>query len=264
MSFDVSLARGQFPSLKKDMILMDNGGGTQAPFQVADALRNYMLENNVQLGGTYETSVNAAKAVRQGREVAAALLGVDAKEIIFGANMSNLLRNLALALSELWDPDDEIIVCQGEHEANFGCWEYLEQFGIKIRVWEVDPNSMTFDVSALVELMNDKTRLIAVHHSSNLLGNVMPLEEVSRLTRNSDVYLCVDGGQYIPHRLPDVTSFDADFYVFSGYKVFGPHIGVLYGKMSVLEEIPGWNHFYVDNDQIPAKFELGTGKIYSP
>ena len=259
MAFDVSLARGQFPAIsKKEWILMDNAGGSQVPFQVADSVREYLLETNVQHGGTYELSKQAKGRVEDGRAVAAALLGAETNEIVFGPNISAMLRMLAIGLSELWDPDDEIIVSQAEHEANFGCWEYLEQFGMKIKVWEIDPETMTFDVSRLVDLVTDKTRCVAVHHASNVLGNVLPVEEVAKLTRGNDTYLVVDGGQYVPHRLPDVKSLGCDFYVYSGYKTFGPHLGVMYGKRDVLEAIPRWGHFFVDNDAVPAKFELGN------
>ena len=259
MAYDVSLARGQFPGVSSDFVMADNAGGTQVPFQVADAVRSYLLESNTQPTGPYSLSKSSAEVISRARGVAAQMIGAEANEIVFGANMSMLLRSLAVALSELWDPDDEIIVCQAEHEANFGCWEFLEQFGIKLRIWEIDADHAEFDVASLVDLVNDKTRLIAVHHTSNVLGNIMPIHEVARLTQGSDIYLCVDGGQYVPHRMADVKAMGADFYVFSAYKSYGPHVGVMYGRREVLEEIPGWNHFWVENDAVPEKFELGTG-----
>lgn len=259
MAFDVSLARGQFPALSGEWIYMDNAGGTQVPFQVAEAVREYLLTSNVQLGGNYEISQKAAQSIAQGRKVAAALLGADPGEIVFGQNVSALLRMLALVLSEIWDPEDEIIITQAEHEANVGAWEYITQFGITVKIWEIDRKTMSFDVSRLVDLMSDKTRMVAVHHGGNILGNIFPVKEVSRLTKASGAYLLVDGSQYLPHRTVDVKELDADFYLFSGYKCFGPHVGVLYGKRDILEGIPRWGHFFVDETDVPAKFELGSG-----
>jgi len=259
MAFDVSLARGQFPALSGEWIYMDNAGGTQVPFQVAEAVREHLLHANVQIGATYEPSVKASATVASARRIAADLVGADPGEIVFGPNMSSLFRMLALVLSEIWDPDDEVIVTQAEHEANVGCWEYLAQFGIVVKTWEMDPDTYTFDTSRLVDLVTDKTRLIAVHHTSNVLGNILAIKDVLKLTKGCGAYLCVDGGQYVPHRMTDVKDLDADFYLFSTYKAFGPHMGVLYGKREVLEAIPRWSHFFVDDDDVPAKFELGSG-----
>jgi len=259
MAFDVSLARGQFPALTGEWIYFDNAGGTQVPFHVAEAVRDHLLHSNVQLGATSEPSKRAARTVADARRVAADLIGAQANEIVFGANASTLLKMLALVLSELWDPEDEVIITQAEHEANVGCWEYLTQFGIVVKVWEIDAETGTFDISGLVDLISDKTRLVAVTHVSNVLGNVMPLKEISRLTKGAGAYLCVDGNQYIAHRLVDVKELDADFYVFSAYKVFGPHFGVLYGKRDVLEGIPRWSHFFHGDNDVPQKLELGTG-----
>lgn len=257
MAFDVSLARGQFPGLSGDWVYLDNAGGTQVPFQVADAIRNHLLNNNVQIGASYEHSKNAAASIQHGRQVMADLIGADPGEIIFGANVSTMMRMLALVLSELWDADDEVIVTDAEHEAHLGCWDYLAQFGIVVKVWEIDPDSMTFDISRLVDLVSEKTRLIAVHHASNILGSIMPIKEVLKLTKGSGAYLCVDGCQMVPHRLVDVKEIEADFYFFSGHKTFGPRVGVMYGRRDILEGIPRWSHFFVDDNAVPEKFELG-------
>jgi cysteine desulfurase family protein (TIGR01976 family) len=237
---------------------MDNAGGTQVPFHVAESVRDYLLHSNVQHGGSYEISRNAAATVAEGRRVAADMMGADPGEIVFGSNMSTLFRMLALVLSEIWDPEDEVIVTQAEHEANVGAWDYLSQFGIVVRPWEIDTGSMTFDVSRLVDLISDKTRMVAVTHASNVLGSVFPVKEVLKLAKGCGAYLCVDGGQYVPHRRLDVKDLGADFYLFSSYKAFGSHLGVMYGKRDVLEGIPKWGHFFVEENAVPQKFELGT------
>ncbi|NNF07067.1 MAG: aminotransferase class V-fold PLP-dependent enzyme, partial [Candidatus Eisenbacteria bacterium] len=118
MAFDPSLARGQFPALSGEWTFMDNAGGTQVPFQVAEAVRDYLLHSNVQLGGSYEISQKAGNTVAQARQILADLIGAKSNEIVLGANMSSLFRMLALVLSEIWEEGDEIIVSQAEHEAN--------------------------------------------------------------------------------------------------------------------------------------------------
>jgi cysteine desulfurase family protein (TIGR01976 family) len=258
MALDVMLARAQFPALTSEWIYMDNAGGTQVPLQVADSVREYMLHSNVQLGASYELSRKAGEAVANARRLMADLVGAVPDEIVFGANASQLLRMLALVLSAGWEPGDEVIVSQAEHEANVGCWEYLEQFGIEIKTWEIDPESYEFELDGLTDLLSDRTRLIAVHHSSNILGNIMPLKDVVKLAKGCGAMVCVDGVGYVPHRLVDVKDLEVDFYIFSAYKAFGSHLGVMYGKAEKLKSMPRWNHFFFAEDAVPEKFELGS------
>ncbi len=258
MALDVMLARAQFPALTSEWIYMDNAGGTQVPLQVADSVREYMLHSNVQLGASYDLSKKAGETIWNSRRLVADMIGALPDEIVYGANASQLLRMLALVLSSSWEPGDEVIVSQAEHEANVGCWEYLEQFGIEIKTWEIDPETYEFELDGLTDLLSDRTRLIAVHHSSNILGNIMPLKDVVKLAKGTGAMVCVDGVGYVPHRLVDVKDLDVDFYVFSTYKAFGPHLGVMYGKADILKKIPKWNHFFFADDAVPDKFELGS------
>ncbi len=263
MALDLMLARAQFPALSGEWIFMDNAGGSQVPLQVADSIRDYLLHTNVQLGASYEVSRRSTETVWNARRLMGDLIGAAPDEIVFGANASQLLRMLSMVLSAGWEPGDEVIISQGEHEANAGCWEYLEQFGIVIKTWEIDKEKYTFEIDRLTDLLSDRTRLIAVHHSSNVLGNVMPVRDVVKLAKGSGAMVCVDGVGYVPHRLVDVKDLDVDFYVFSNYKAFGPHLGVLYGKAGLLKKVPRWNHFFIGEDEVPAKFELGSGAYES-
>lgn len=258
MALDVTLARAQFPALAGEWIFMDNAGGTQVPLHVADSVREYLLHHNVQLGASYQVSRDATETVWKSRQLVADWIGAVPDEIIFGQNASQLLRMLALCLSTKWEAEDEVIISQAEHEANAGCWEYLEQFGIVVKTWEIDPDTYSFNLGQLSELVTERTQLIAVHHSSNILGNVLPIKEIAKLAHNAGAYLCVDGVGYVPHRTVDVAELGVDFYVFSPYKAFGPHMGVLYGKSDLLQKIPRWTHFFFGDDQVPEKFELGS------
>lgn len=237
---------------------MDNAGGTQVPLQVADAVRDYLIHSNVQHGASYEISQKAAEATEAGRRLAAELIGARPDEVIFGASTSQLLRMLALTLSAEWGEGDEVIVSQAEHEANAGCWEYLQDFGVVVRMWEIDPETLTFDLSQLTEMLSDKTKMIAVHHSSNILGNIMPIKQIVNFAHSVGALVCVDGVGHVPHRMVDVSELGVDFYAYSAYKAYGPHMGVLYGKADLLTKMPKWNHFFYDDDKIPGKFELGA------
>jgi cysteine desulfurase family protein (TIGR01976 family) len=259
MALDVTLARAQFPALGGEWSFMDNAGGSQVPLQVADELRDYLLTSNVQLGASYEISKEAQSRVWGARRFVSEWIGALPDEIVFGQNASQLLRTLALSLSAGWEAEDEVIVSQAEHEANAGCWEYLEQFGIVVKTWEIDPDTYTFKLDQLTSLLSDRTRLIAIHHSSNILGNIMPVKDVVKLARGVGAYVCVDGVGYVPHRFLDVADLGCDFYVFSAYKAYGPHMGILFGKADVLRKIPKWNHFFLPDDQVPEKMELGSG-----
>jgi cysteine desulfurase family protein (TIGR01976 family) len=259
MAFDVILARAQFPSLSGGWIFMDNAGGSQVPLQVVDGVREYLLNHNVQHGATYEVSRRSQEAVEAGRRFVAGWIGASPEEIVFGQNASQLLRMLALVLSAKWEPGDEIVITQAEHEANAGCWEFLEQFGMVVKTWEIDPDRYTFELGRLSEVLTERTKLVALHHSSNILGNVMPVRDVVKLAHGAGALVCVDGVGYVPHRLVDVADLGADFYVFSAYKAFGPHLGVLYGRKDVMKEMVKWNHFFIEDDKIPGKYELGSG-----
>jgi cysteine desulfurase family protein (TIGR01976 family) len=260
MALDLSLARAQFPAITGPWIFMDNAGGSQVPLQVAEAVREYLLTTNVQHGATYSVSRQSRAAVDAGRQFVAEWIGAKGpEEVVFGQNSSQLLRMLALVLSSTWEPGDEVVITQAEHEANAGCWEYLEQFGIGVKTWEIDPRRYAFDLGRLTELLTDRTKLLAVHHSSNILGNVMPIKDIVNIAKGAGAMVCVDGVGYVPHRAVDVAALGADFYVFSLYKAFGPHLGALYGRADLLKTLPRWNHFFIEEDAIPDKLELGCG-----
>jgi cysteine desulfurase family protein (TIGR01976 family) len=212
----------------------------------------------VQHGASYHLSREAVEQTQKARQFVAEWIGASPDEVVFGASASQLFRMLALVLSADWEADDEVIVSEAEHEANAGCWDYLSQFGINVRIWDIDPDTLTFDLSQLTDMLNERTKLVAVHHSSNILGNIMPIQQIVNFAKSVGAYVCVDGVGHVPHRLVDVQDLGVDFYVFSHYKSYGPHIATLYGKGETLKKISKWNHFFFEDDRIPEKFELGA------
>ncbi|MGE5341069.1 MAG: cysteine desulfurase-like protein [Candidatus Omnitrophota bacterium] len=249
--------RKQFPALRGDWVFFDNAGGTQTLGRVADKIRDYLLTTNVQLGASYDVSQQSVARVNEGIDAMTAMINApDRNEIILGASTSLLLRNLSVSLGNYFKPGDEIIVTNCDHEANIGPWRSLEKRGMRIKEWRLNPDTLAFHLEDLEPLMTAKTRLVAVTHTSNILGTINPIRRMASFVHERGALICVDGVAYAPHRRVDVRELDVDFYVFSLYKVYGPHCALLYGKKEILEKIPGINHFFLE-DTVPYKLQPG-------
>ncbi|MEB3211646.1 MAG: cysteine desulfurase-like protein, partial [Leptolyngbyaceae bacterium] len=250
--------RSHFPSLQNDWIFMDNAGGSQIARPVLERIQDYLVNSNVQLGASYAVSQEASDRVRQGDKAAALLMNAaDPSEVVMGASTSLLLRILAICLSQTWEAGDEVIVTDCDHEANITPWLELQQKGIVVKFWRINPETLTFHLEDLAPLMTDKTRLVALTHASNVLGTINPIRAIAQFVHDHGALMCVDGVGYAPHRLINVQALDVDFYVYSFYKVYGPHHAVLYGKRDHLLKMPGFNHDFIPQDMIPYKFQPG-------
>jgi cysteine desulfurase family protein (TIGR01976 family) len=256
---DLPYIRSQFPALSGDWIYFDNAGGTQTARQVGERIQDYLYHTNVQLGGSYEISRLAGERIIEARKTWAEIIHADHhSEVILGPSTTMLLQNLSRSLVELFEPGDEVIVTNFDHEANIGPWKNMEKSGIHVKFWEIDPNTFRPDLDQLKRLLTRKTRLVAFSHVSNILGSINPVKEFAWYIHEMGALVCVDGVAYAPHRLPDVDDLDVDFYVFSLYKVFGPHYSLLYGKQKHLEILPGINHFFIGDEEIPYKLQPGN------
>lgn len=256
---DIEYIRNKFPSLKKGYSFMDNAGGSQILGSCIDYISEYFLNYNVQLGASYEISANAGKALSGSTEKIAEFLNVsNPKEVVIGPSSTMLLRILSICISHDWKAGDEVIVTNTDHEANVSCWKDLESKGIKIKVWKVNPGSFELELNELSNLLSSKTKLVAVTHCSNVLGSINPIKEISRIVHDAGALICVDGVAFAPHRRVDVQELDVDFYVFSWYKVYGPHLAVMYGKLPLLINMPGINHNFFKAEDVPYKFQPGN------
>ena len=256
---DIEYIRKKFPSLKKGYTFMDNAGGSQILGGAINNIQDYYLNYNVQLGATYETSANSGKALNGATEKIAEYLNVsDPKEVVIGPSSTMLLRILSICISHDWKAGDEVIVTNTDHEANVSCWRDLESKGIKIKVWKASPNSFELELNELSKLLSPRTKLVAVTHCSNVLGSINPIKEISKIAHDAGALVCVDGVAFAPHRRVDVQELDVDFYVFSWYKVFGPHLAVMYGKLPLLIKMPGINHNFFKPEDVPYKFQPGN------
>jgi cysteine desulfurase family protein (TIGR01976 family) len=251
--------RSQFPALQQDFVFMDNAGGSQVPKQVVERISEYLSSWNVQLGASYEVSATAGQKLREATARLARFINAERpEEVVIGPTTTMLLRILSLTLSRQWQAGDEVIVTNSDHEANVSCWMDLREKGIAVKIWQLNPDTLEFELDDLRQLLSPRTRLVAMTHSSNILGTINPVREVADMVHAAGALLCVDGVAYAPHRHIDVQAFGADFYVFSTYKVYGPHQAIMYGKYELLRELDSINHYFIGKDQVPYKLQPGN------
>ncbi len=257
--FDWTDVRRHFPGLAGEWTFFDNAGGSQILGRVADRVRDHFLGCNVQLGATYEPSARATENVAAATAALAEQIGAaSAEEVVLGSSSTQLLKNLARAMAPGLSEGDEIVVSRSEHETNVSPWVALErERGVTVRWWPVDPESLRLRTEDLAPLLGDRTRLVAFTHASNVLGTINPVAEITRLVHEHGAKVCVDGVAWAPHRAVEVNAWDVDYYVFSLYKVYGPHISLLYGKREHLEALAPINHFFIGPDQCPYHLQPG-------
>ncbi|MDA1307319.1 MAG: cysteine desulfurase-like protein [Acidobacteria bacterium] len=262
MPLDLAFARSQFPAVSDDddaWTFLDNAGGSQVLGTVADRIHDYLLTSSVQIGASYGVSALAAERLLAGQTAMAELINAARpEEIVFGASSTVMVQTLARALVPTWSPGDEVVVSMIDHEANIGPWLTLEAHGIVIRRWELNRESMTLEIADLETLLTPRTRLVVCTQTSNIFGQLIPIDAVAACAHQHGADVCVDGVAYAPHRLVDVRAWDVDYYVFSLYKVFGPHHAVLYGKYDRLLALANLSHHFVPMDKVPGKLQPGN------
>lgn len=259
MPFDVERARRRFPALQQDWVLMDNAGGAAVLDTVIERMSEYMRSTPVQTGASYGLSTQAVERLEQAATETAALINAaDPGEIVFGPSSTAMLSRLARGIASQIEPGDEIVVGQPDHESNLTPWHRLAaERGAAVKIWPIDRDAGRLDMAALDSLLTERTRLVCMGHTSNILGAAEPVAEIARKVHAAGARLVVDGVAWAPHRLTDVQACDADFYVFSGYKVFGPHMGVLYGKRDELLKLDNLNLEFLGRDAVPYKLQPG-------
>ena len=257
-TLDLDYVRSHFPALAQGWTFFDNAGGSQILQPVVDRITEFLYDSNVQLGASYEISQTATARVEQGAQAMATLINAaTAEEVVLGPSSSALLRILAHCIGQTLQPGDEIVVTNCDHEANISPWMELQRLGITVKIWSVAPATFDLAIADLEALLTPRTRLVAVTHVSNVLGTINPIRQIADLVHAHGALICVDGVAYAPHRRIDVQALDVDFYVFSLYKVYGPHLAMLYGKREHLLALPGYNHYFIDPTTIPYKFQPG-------
>lgn len=249
--------RAAFPSLADEIVFLENAGGSQVPGVVADALRDYMLQSYVQLGAGYARSQRATATVDAAHEWIGRLMRASQGHVILGPSTTTLMHMLSDCYRRILRPGQSVVLAQTGHEANMGPWRNLARDGVDVRIWPVDPQRMVCSIESLDQVMDDQTALVCFPHVSNLLGEIVDAKALTDRIHAAGARVVVDGVAYAPHRRIDCEGWDVDWYVYSTYKVYGPHMAALYGRSDALAEITGPNHFFIGDDEIPYKFELG-------
>lgn len=249
--------RAAFPALSTGPVFLENAGGSQVPRVVADAIHRHLLDRYVQLGAGYERSREATLTVERAHGFVRKLMGARHGHVILGSSTTSLLHVLAQCYGQVLHPGQGVILAQTGHEANLGPWRRLAQQGIDVKIWPVDPGNFQCSLTALDELLRGAPALVALPHVSNLLGEIVDLASITARAHAAGARVVVDGVAYAPHRRMRVEDWGVDWYVYSTYKVYGPHMAALYGRDDAFAELTGPNHFFIADDDLPYKFELG-------
>lgn len=258
-TLNIDHIRAEFPALSNGFAYLDNAGGSQVLRRVADRVRDYLLTSSVQLGASYAHSQDAGSKVLAARKSVAELINAEHDdEVVMGGATTALMFQVTQAILPSIQPGDEIIVTNTDHEANIGGWLRLQSAGAVVRFWNVNPQTLELDLADLEKMLSPKVKWVAMTHASNILGTVNPVAKVADLVHNVGARLCVDAVAYAPHRLVDVRASGADLYVFSFYKVFGPHYAVLWGRRELLLSLASLNHYFIPNDTLPYKLQPGN------
>ena len=251
--------RAEFPALSNSFIYLDNAGGSQVLRRVGDRVRDYLLSSSVQLGASYAHSQDAgARVLAARRSVATLINAAHDDEVVMGGASTALMFQVTQAILPGIQAGDEIIVTNTDHEANIGCWLRLQAAGAVVRFWNINPETLELELADLQALLSPKVKWVAMTHASNILGTINPVAQVAELVHAAGARLCVDAVAYAPHRLVDVQASGADLYVFSFYKVFGPHYAVLWGRRELLLGLASLNHYFISADTIPYKLQPGN------
>jgi len=239
----VEAIRSRFPALARrhrgfPVAYFDGPGGTQVPQAVVDAMADYLLHHNANTHWAYPTSVETDEALREARAALADFLGGTPSEIAFGANMTTLTFHLGRALGRRWSPGDEVVVTELDHHANVDPWRQLaRERGLVVRAARFRTETGQLDMDDLAAALGPRTRLLAIGAASNALGTKSAVRRAADLAHAAGALVFVDAVHYAPHALVDVAALGADFLACSAYKFYGPHVGVLWGRHALLEEL---------------------------
>ncbi|KAI4265591.1 MAG: hypothetical protein LQ337_008962, partial [Flavoplaca oasis] len=245
---DVEAVRSHFPALKQNQVFLDNAGGTQVLSDAINSIRTYLEETNVQLGASYNIGQKATQKYNEGLQAAADFINADVSEIVIGPSTTQLFANLSQSFALSFPPSAEIIVSSIDHEANISSWVRLAKIrSLTLKWWtpSSSPTDLKLTAANLRPLMSDKTKLVTCTHTSNILGSIHDIAAIAdEVHKVEGAMLCVDGVAFAPHREIDVKALQVDFYSFSWYKVYGPHIAALYASSSAQTHISSLGHYF--------------------
>ena len=247
-TLDTTWVRSQFPAFAEaslqDQAFFENAGGSYTCAQVIDRLTRYYTQRKVQPYAPYEASTLAGAEMDEARRRLAAMMGVDTDELSFGPSTTQNTYVLANAFRQHLNTGDAIIVTNQDHEANTGPWRRLADEGIEVREWQIDPETGHLDLADLDNLLDEKVKLVCFPHCSNVVGEINDVAAICAKARANGSYTCVDGVSYAPHGFVDVDALGADIYLFSAYKTYGPHQGIMIIRRGLGEVLPNQGHYF--------------------
>ncbi len=257
MTLDIEWVRSQFPAFRKPSLqgqaFFENAGGSYACQQVIDRLHRFYTERKVQPYAPYGASHLGGEEMDEARSRLAAMLGVAPHELSFGPSTTQNTYVLAQAVRHWLKPGQSIIVTNQDHEANSGPWRRLAEEGVTIREWQVDPETAELSLNDLAAMLDDDVALVVFPHCSNVVGAINDVAAITKLAHDAGARVCVDGVSYAPHGLPDVGAMGCDVYLFSAYKTYGPHQGLMVIREDWGMELPSQGHHF-NGDTLYKRF----------
>ena len=245
---DVEFVRAQFPAFGEPSLqgqaFFENAGGSYTCAPVIDRLTRFYRERKVQPYEPYETSRLAGAEMDEARSRLSAMLGVEMDELSFGPSTTQNTYVLAQAFRQWMEPGDAVIVTDQDHEANSGPWRRLAEDGIEIREWKIDVQSGLLRLEDLEALLDDRVRLVCFPHCSNIVGAINPVTEVTAVAHAAGAFVCVDGVSYAPHGFVNIGDMGCDIYLFSSYKTYGPHQGIMVIRRELGMLLPNQAHWF--------------------
>jgi cysteine desulfurase family protein (TIGR01976 family) len=256
--------RSRFPALTRchlgrPVAYFDGPGGTQVPTSVVAAMTDYLYHHNANTHWQYGSSIETDQMISDARAAFADLFCAESRsEIVFGLNMTTLTFHIARALGRQWGPRDEVVVTALDHHGNVAPWQALaRERGVTVHMARFDPESGALDLEDFARLLNSHTRLVAVGAASNALGTINPVREIVTMAHAVGALAFIDAVHYAAHELTDVQAWDCDFLACSAYKLYGPHVGVLYGRRDILARLDVPKLLAAPNTT-PERIETGT------
>ena len=251
MVLDLDFTRAQFPAFAEPALqgqaFFENAGGSYTCKPVIDRLTRFYHQRKVQPYGPYEASRLGGEEMDEARARLAALMGVATDEVSFGPSTTANTYVLAQAFRQHLKPGDAIVVTNQDHEANTGPWRRLADSGIEVREWQIDPATGHLPLDRLGPLLKG-AKLVCFPHCSNVVAEVNPVAEIAAMAHAEGAVVCVDGVSYAPHGFPDIAALGADIYLFSAYKTYGPHQGILVIRRALGMALPNQGHYFNGDD----------------
>ena len=259
---DLDWIRPQFPALSLEVggspaIFLDAPGGTQVPHRVIDAVTDSFVNSNANTHGAFLTSRRCDEVIAQAHKAGGDLLGCEPDEVVFGPNMTTLTLALSRSIGRELRQGDEIVLTLLDHDSNFSPWKALEERGAVIRVADIRTDDCTLDINGLLNLISERTRVVAVGYASNAVGTINDVAHIAAAARDAGAWSFIDAVHYAPHGSIDVQAIGCDFLACSPYKFFGPHQGLLYGRRELLQKLRPYKVRPAEDDP-PWRWETGT------